>query len=331
MMLAIATSLSVSTIIEKKSASSTEFSVQSLQTADSGMQLAIQKINNNLTKPLNHADIYGAACVGGVVTRLNNAGKAGQGTYDLHFYSDNGTTHSNCGDLANTIQAIKSIGTYRGTVRAVNVAVEPDCPSTVSDNDTPANEYSTIKIGTQCWMAENLRTTKRPNGTDIAALAYCNPAGCGSPWGRLYDWNTAMNGSVSAAAVGAKIRGLCPTGWHIPADFNLTDDLGILSAFLGGNLVAGKEMKRTETAPAVPNYWAAPNTGVTNSSGFAGVGSGNRVAGVFNLRGLSGYIWSSYQSDAANAWSYQLSSGSDAFTRVSVAKTTALSIRCVKN
>ena len=39
--------MSVAAVVEKKSASSTEFSVQAYQTADSGVQMLIKKINSN--------------------------------------------------------------------------------------------------------------------------------------------------------------------------------------------------------------------------------------------------------------------------------------------
>lgn len=126
MMLAIATSISVSTIIEKKNASGTEFSMQSLQTADSGAQRSLKKINKNLILPINSATVYGASCNGGVVMGLSDAGL---GTYDLYFYTDvSGTVPANCNALANTIKSIKSVGTYKNTVRAVSVVAKASGP-----------------------------------------------------------------------------------------------------------------------------------------------------------------------------------------------------------
>lgn len=183
MMLGIATSLSVSTILEKKSASSTEFSVQSLQTADSGMQLALKKINNNLTKPLNHNDIYGGSCVNGTVIGLTNAGNAGEGLYSLYFYSDNGATLSNCNDLASKVRSIKSVGNYKNTVRAVNVFVATPCEVDVPDRTVPSIIYKGIIAGDgKCWLDRNLGATQ-------VATAYndANAFGWYFQWGRGAD------------------------------------------------------------------------------------------------------------------------------------------------
>jgi hypothetical protein len=106
--------------------------------------------------------------------------------------------------------------------------------STVTDVDN--NTYNTVQIGTQCWMKENLRTTKKPDGSAItkgpAAHAgggwgtdiglYSCPPNAGNNgedcaaapiYGMLYQWSAAMNGSTTAGA-----QGICPTGWHVPTD-----------------------------------------------------------------------------------------------------------------
>jgi uncharacterized protein (TIGR02145 family) len=211
---------------------------------------------------------------------------------------------------------------------AIYVAATPpaNC-GTVSDAD--GNIYNTVVIGDQCWMADNLRTTKKSDGTDIAALAYCNPLGCGSPWGRLYDWSTAMNGAPSATAIGAEIQGICPTGWHIPSDFNASasDDFQKLATFLGGNTVAGGKMKRTE----VSTYWNSPNIGADNSSGFSGVAAGNYWSGVFDGRGLNSFFWSSSQANSTDAWNRYLKYNESTANRYINAKSNAFSIRCVKS
>jgi uncharacterized protein (TIGR02145 family) len=87
--------------------------------------------------------------------------------------------------------------------------------------DIDGNVYKTVMIGTQVWMADNLKVTKYNNGTEIpnikdgvqwaaaTAGAYClynNDIGNKSTYGILYNWH-AVN-----------TRKLCPTGWHVPDD-----------------------------------------------------------------------------------------------------------------
>ena len=126
--------------------------------------------------------------------------------------------------------------------------------------------YNTVKIGNQCWMAENLDAGLRIDSTVIAANninieKYCyhdDPANC-AVYGGLYPWNEMMQYSTTPG-----VQGICPPGWHIPADNELTD----LMTFLGGVSVAGDKLKEPGTA-----HWDAPNTS-TNSSGFTARGAG---------------------------------------------------------
>lgn len=88
------------------------------------------------------------------------------------------------------------------------------------------NTYDTITVGTQCWMRENMNIGTRINaGTDqhndstIEKYCYNNQVlNCNNPHptypdGGLYQWNEAMQYSVTEGA-----QGICPDGWHIPTD-----------------------------------------------------------------------------------------------------------------
>ena len=126
--------------------------------------------------------------------------------------------------------------------------------------DCDGNNYATITIANQVWMAENLRVTHYRNGdaipnvTDNAAWgalstgAYCwynNDQATNEKYGALYNWYT-VNDS----------RGLCPDGWHVPS----AAELSTLITYLGGNIVAGGKMKATI------NLWNSPNSDATNIS-----------------------------------------------------------------
>jgi len=198
---------------------------------------------------------------------------------------------------------------------------------TMTDQD--GNEYKTITIGTQTWMAENLRTTKYsdgsaiPNVTDNTAWinlttgAYCNynnttSADTIATYGRLYNWYAF-----------ADSRMIAPTGWHVPT----IDEWTILSAYVGGDNVVGGKISETGTTHW---DWDDPNTSGTNESGFTALPSGYRYyEGMF--RGLSYYCgWWSITAYGGRAMNCELAS-TTRFWRYSPDWQVGFSVRLVKD
>jgi len=145
--------------------------------------------------------------------------------------------------------------------------------------DIEGNVYKTVKIGTQWWMAENLKTTKYNDGTSIPLVTeyldwrysrdpgYCwfenDSALYKDTYGALYNWYVISTGK------------LAPTGWHIPSEV----EWWTLINYLGGWQIAGGKMKCTGTIEAGTGPWYEPNTGATNESGFSAVPTGAREEG----------------------------------------------------
>ncbi len=145
-------------------------------------------------------------------------------------------------------------------------ACKKDKPTTVSTPPTPVtdidgNTYKTVKIGTQVWMAENLRTTHYQNGEAITLkktdaewttaplnAGYCDPipAGIGTEYGKIYNGYAAIDP-----------RNIAPKGWRVPTQA----DVDVLTAYLGDK--GSNPLREKGTA-----HWASPNTGATNSTGF---------------------------------------------------------------
>lgn len=190
---------------------------------------------------------------------------------------------------------------------------------TVTDID--GNVYKTVTIGTQVWMAENLKTTKYRNGDPIPNItdntawkklnsgALCNfnnDANIGDKYGKLYNWY-AVDDS----------RNIAPAGWHVPTDAEWTT----LIDYLGGEKVAGGKLKEIGIT-----HWNTPNTGATNETGFTALpGSYRSNDGRFDDIGISGMWWTTdyalfrfmdYDSNAVDS-DKELMLG--------------LSVRCVKN
>ena|GEM_PF-588480 len=230
-------------------------------------------------------------------------------TYELRW-----TVHNECGSSSDDVTVSFAEEKYLNP----NLAY-----GTVTDTD--GNQYATIKIGTQTWMAENLRTTKYSDGTSIpnvtdngvwAALTtgawsyYNHDASKNYPYGKLYNWYSVNTGK------------LCPTGWHIPTH----DEWTILTTYLGSLSVAGGKMKSVAG-------WNAPNTAATNESGFSGLPGGARYdyGGGFLGFGNEGRWWSSTQENDSYAFVRSLYyMGSDVSWGYD-AKKYALSCRCIKD
>ena len=136
--------------------------------------------------------------------------------------------------------------------------------------------YSTVQIGTQCWFAENLRTTLYPNGSAITkgdaaqgssawfifttqyyscppnvvnTAEDCAAASDSNKLGYLYQWKTIMNGAAGVVT-GAGPQGICPAGWQIPTDdstsssgwgllYNYVESLPLCTGASGTCLKAG--------------------------------------------------------------------------------------------
>lgn len=155
---------------------------------------------------------------------------------------------------------------------------------TVSDNE--GNSYKTITIGSATWMAENLRVLKYRNGDDIDKVP------TGTVWeehttGGVFRYhddanNQALYGYLYNSFAKTDPRGVCPSGWHIPA----SDEWEALAAQLGGIDEAGTKMKEAGTA-----HWITPGTG-DNSSGFTGMPGGSIHNGLIADIGTDGYWWS---------------------------------------
>jgi uncharacterized protein (TIGR02145 family) len=121
-------------------------------------------------------------------------------------------------------------------------------------------------------------------------------------------------------------RQISATGWHVPSDTELT----ILVNTLGGLTVAGGHLKDTGTL-----YWASPNTGADDSSGFTGRGSGVRYnsigGGTFSDLLGTLYLWSTTAIDAARNWIYSVSYNSASVTRQGGVVQAGFSIRLLKD
>jgi len=197
--------------------------------------------------------------------------------------------------------------------------------------DIDNNTYKTVPIGTQQWMAENLKVTKYNDGTIIPNITddtqwsnlrsgawayYKNDAANNAKYGKLYNWY-----AVSKTSNGNK--NVCPTGWHLPTDAEWT----FLTDYLGGESVAGGKMKEAGTT-----NWDSPNTDATNTSLFTGLPGGCRYYnGYYYNFGFNGIWWSSTEFNTYNAWNRFLVNYNGIANRYDNSKGNGLSVRCLRD
>ncbi|MBM3404473.1 MAG: hypothetical protein FJY10_06245 [Bacteroidetes bacterium] len=198
------------------------------------------------------------------------------------------------------------------------------CQSTTSVSYGGKN-YPAVSIGQQCWLGENLNIGTMINGSldpsnpfIIEKYCYDNLLTNCAEYGSLYQWDEAMQGSLTPGA-----KGICPTGWHIPT----TAEWSFLAATLLGADTAGALMKE-----AGLTHWAAPNTAACNTSGFTGLPAGMRlVDGLFYQISTDGYFWSSDQASLINAWERRLFYNAADLFEENYLKTYGFSVRCLKD
>lgn len=193
--------------------------------------------------------------------------------------------------------------------------------------DFEGNAYKTIAIGSQTWMAENLKSIKLNDGTAIPLVTNNNswstmitPA-CSyygndsvtykANYGALYNWYSVATNK------------LCPSGWHVPT----IGEWSTLTATLGVDTIAGGMLKEGGTA-----HWSYPNTHATNSSGFTALPTGYRFYnGSYQNFGISGNWWSSTASTTETSNYTYLSYSDGKLGKNSLDNTYGFSVRCVKD
>ena len=202
----------------------------------------------------------------------------------------------------------------------------------VTITDIDGNTYKKVTIGTQTWMAENLKTSRYNDGTVIpnitvktnwtdsrtGAWSYYNNDSVynSKKYGKLYNWY-----AVSPTTNGNK--NICPTGWHVPTD----PEWAVLMDYLGGLTVAGSKMKEEGTT-----NWISPNTDAINTSLFTGLPGGFRnYFGEYGSIGNFGGWWSSTQSNTGYAWGRYLSSSNGNAYRNDYMIRNGLSVRCLRD
>lgn len=183
--------------------------------------------------------------------------------------------------------------------------------------DIDGNEYFTVAIGQQIWMAENLRTTKLKDGTELTKLteSWENGSDPAYAWFEDNENNKETLGALYNEKA-AKFSELCPEGWHLPT----RDEWLELADELGGLDIAGRKLKHAGT-----NHWLAPNY-ASNESGFMAMPSGSVGSfGGYSNPGL-GADWFAVQGNI-----YTFNRTDSLIVGYHDSYENGLAVRCIKN
>ncbi|MBO7586934.1 MAG: fibrobacter succinogenes major paralogous domain-containing protein, partial [Bacteroidales bacterium] len=227
------------------------------------------------------------------------------------------------------------------------------CPSVPTVTDYDGNIYTTVKIGEQCWMKENLRTTHYEDGVEILAGSvpsfdipyryYPNGDSSNVPtYGYLYNWAAVMHGMAPSDANPSGVQGICPSGWHIPSDVEWTQLTSYVSSV--PDYVCGDDSTFIARALAAEEGWqmysnylnscrvGSFNPYANNITGFSA-----RPAGCYGYFSDTSYVafgkhavyWSASEYSPTEAWDRSIWHGRTYMNRFYPDKDAVISVRCI--
>ena len=202
--------------------------------------------------------------------------------------------------------------------------------STMTDS-RDGQTYKTVTIGSQTWLAENL------NYKTDNSYCYDDKASNCSKYGRLYTWAAAMDsagkwstngngcGYGSECSPAGRVRGVCPSGWHLPtkAEFNT------LFSTVGGQSTAGKMLKSTS---GWTNSYGESSGNGTDAYSFSALSAGDRgYKGDYTYEGHGTQFWSSTEFYSNYAYGMSLCYFEGKATLPINYKNNGFSVRCIKD
>ncbi|GAB4447489.1 MAG: hypothetical protein Fur0028_02420 [Bacteroidales bacterium] len=298
----------------------------------------VPTLTTNEATVITHYSLF----TGGVITDNGGGGITSKGvcwssTRQMPLITDSKITSNSSGNdfqlyvnclAPNTTYYIRAYATNKaGTAygNTITITTLSEANNTVSDIE--GNIYKTIKIGSQTWFAENLRTSHYNNGDVIMTTdkeiseenkpQYQWPANGDESlvekYGRLYTWYVVTDK-----------RNVCPCGWHVPTQ----EDWAELIEYLGGDVEQiGANLKESGT-----KNWNAPNKGATNSSGFTALPAGIRdYTEGFAWFGKQSQIWTSTNNDEDDAIYFNLNHLNSEILEDTYNKKAGYSVRCIKD
>ena len=261
--------------------------------------------------------------------------------------------------------ATNSVGTAYGEERsftathpvADSVLIDAQtCPGADTMMDIDGNAYKTVQIGLQCWMKENLRTTRYADGTaiPIGYIRYYDEAHRYSPFGMeslasrygwLYNWPAVMHGDSTSNTNPSGVQGICPNGWHVPSMEEWQqlrqylrsdsrywcegDSMNISKALASSSILWGHNSNNFSQNPCfVMNYPTA-----NNASGFSAYPAECFDCDVSWSRHTGAHYWTATETEQYGAYHERVDvwNANALAIHLGEAKSLGFSVRCLRD
>ncbi len=213
--------------------------------------------------------------------------------------------------------------------------------------DYDGNTYNTVRIGKQCWMKQNLRTTRYANGDTIylgnnnlsLEVPYMyypnNNAGAVNSYGYLYNWAALMHASSSSNTNPSGVQGICPKGWHVPSDVEwqqLVDYVSSRSDYQWSCATCiAKSLAYTYGWTSYSNNnVVGGNQSANNATGFSALPAGHCGYGGGQIDfGDKAFFWGATECNAVYTYLRILNYDDAHVTRYGNDKKYGFSVRCI--
>ncbi len=227
-----------------------------------------------------------------------------------------------------------------------------------SVTDYEGNEYPVVRIGSQCWLAQNMRCTHSPRGyltisvnyTDYVGAFYYNYSSPTIPVedrGLFYNWAAAMDTTTAyITPTFTNRRGICPKGWHVPSDAEWTTLTNYVSS--QADFWCGDTNVNISKALAGPKNWFGWSYGddcdvgnapeYNNATGFSAFPSGHAgdcdheyviISQV--QREVSFWSSTSYYGYYPNAYYCRMLNSTSEVEHFYLCKKMGISVRCLRD
>ena len=256
-------------------------------------------------------------------------------TTEYRVFADGGTFSALLPNMTNNqsyyvrAYAINDTGIAYG--RTIQFTYHNICGGLVTVTDYDNNVYHTVKIGGQCWMKENLKTTHYADGTGITGMDYW--------YGYLYRWEAVMHGDSSSTTNPSGVRGICPIGWHVPSRaewMELREYVRSESNYWCGSnpyYIAKALAATSEWSPSTVNCAVGNDLSANNATGFSALPIGyiSGINGQATGHHDVACFWSATETDSGLVNRIELGYNQTGLLTNSTNKYYAHSVRCLRD